>query len=44
MQLIEDRSKHILIVEDEGLIAADVQTKLFRLASSCLYGCFSKPQ
>ena len=31
MQLIEDRSKHILIVEDEGLIAADVQKKLFRL-------------
>ena len=31
MQTIEDRSKHILIVEDEGLIAADVQKKLERL-------------
>ncbi|MCX6629473.1 MAG: response regulator [Candidatus Solibacter sp.] len=31
MQLIEDRTKRILIVEDEGLIAADVQKKLQRL-------------
>lgn len=31
MQSIEDRTKHILIVEDEGLIAADVQKKLERL-------------
>ena len=29
--LIEDRTEHILIVEDEGLIAADVQNKLERL-------------
>jgi two-component system, cell cycle sensor histidine kinase and response regulator CckA len=31
MQLNEERTKHILIVEDEGLIAADVQKKLERL-------------
>src|SRR5664279_244772 len=31
MQLNENRTKHILIVEDEGLIAADVQKKLERL-------------
>jgi CheY-like chemotaxis protein len=31
MELLEDRSKKILIVEDEGLIAADVQQKLERL-------------
>lgn len=31
MQFNEDQSKHILIVEDEGLIAADVQKKLQRL-------------
>ena len=31
MQTIEDRTKHILIVEDEGLIAADVQKRLERL-------------
>ena len=34
MQLIEDRNKNILIVEDEGLIAADVQNKLKRLGYS----------
>ena len=31
MQLNEGLTKHILIVEDEGLIAADVQKKLVRL-------------
>ena len=31
MQLIEDRPERILIVEDEGLIAADVQKRLERL-------------
>jgi two-component system cell cycle sensor histidine kinase/response regulator CckA len=31
MQLDENRTKHILIVEDEGLIAADIQKKLERL-------------
>ena len=31
MQLIEDAKKQILIVEDEGLIAADIQNRLQRL-------------
>ena len=31
VQLNEGLTKHILIVEDEGLIAADVQNKLVRL-------------
>ena len=31
MQEFEDRTENILIVEDEGLIAADVQKKLQRL-------------
>lgn len=34
MQMAEDQRKHILIVEDEGLIAADIQNRLERLGYS----------